>query len=551
MPGPEEPPSADLDAVLDFWRSEQAHSAAERNGPPVRFVLDFRAPEASDGPSIEALVGGELGLTSIVEPLFEEGEAEARFYLLTFPGATRPDRADLFEVAAHLRRVTGAEVVEPDLGTDYFQCETLDSPPPGSPESADWARWCWAGADDLPNDRDWAFQLLRTADAWAYSRQSGRPSEGAGILVFQPDTGIIDRHVELPDRLYADPRAANFVERGSREALDPARRGNAGHGTGTASVIISSAAGRMRGVAPAASLVPVRCIERVAVFDQSAVARAIDHSRRSGAHVISLSLGGVFSRALHEAVRRAVADNVVLVAAAGNCIGTVVWPARYEEAIAVGGVNARLEAWRGSSSGPAVDFSGPAEFVLRANARSPEDGEESVTGGQGTSFAAALTGGVAALWLAHHGRDRLIGLLPDGRTLQDMFRALVRKTATAAGTLDPDSFGAGVVDARALLEADPARAFAGMESAAPAPAAGEDLESLVADAFGRSGFETVAPALADDQHAQEIACAALDRLRARRTLRAHVEALPPPALSPALRARLAGGVLALRGHGHG
>lgn len=551
MPDTGEPTSADLEALLDFWRSQQRGAATARKTLPVRFVLFFPAAEAANGAEIEARVGGTFGLAVTAAPLFQEGDDEAHFYLLTVPEASRPDRADLFEIAARLRRLTGAEVVEPDLGTDYFQCETLDSPPAGSPESADWARWCWAEADDRPSDRDWAFAQLRVRESWAYSRQSGRPSQGAGILVFQPDTGIVARHPELPDRLYADPRAANFVEPGRREALDPACRGNAGHGTGTASVVISSAAGRMRGVAPAATLVPVRCIERVVVFDQSPVARAIDHSRRSGAHVISLSLGGPLSRALQEAVRRAVADNVILVAAAGNCIGTVVWPARYEEAIAVGGINSALEAWRGSSSGPAVDFSGPAEFVLRADGRHPEDGEQSVSGGQGTSFAAALSAGVAALWLAHHGRERLIGLLPPGRTLQDMFRRLVRKTATAAGTLDPRDFGAGVVNAQALLEADPAEAFAGAEAASCRSPAGGDLEALVAEAFGPLGLEAAAAALSDPQHAPEIACAALDRLRARRTLRAHVEALPPPALSPTLRARLAGGVLAFRGQGHG
>ena len=247
----------------------------------------------------------------------------------------------------------------------------------------------------------------------------------------------------------------------------------------------------------------------------------------------------------------AVADNVILVAAAGNCIGTVVWPARYEEAIAVGGVNAALRAWRGSSSGPAVDFSGPAEFVLRANARHPDDGEENATGGQGTSFAAALTSGVAALWLSHHGRGTLIGLLPEGRTLQEMFRALVRKTARAAGTLDPEAFGAGVIDARALLEADPATAFAGVEAAVPATSPASDLRALMADAFGPSGLEAAATALDEGQHAPELACAALDRLRARRTLRAHVESLPPPGLSPSLRAHIAGGAVSLRGQGHG
>lgn len=536
----------DLDMLLDYWRGEQKQAGEGGGEASVRFVLEFAGSDKAEGPSLTGDLKERLALRCEVEPLFPEGEAEARFYLVSIPDASRPDRADLFEMAALLRRITGADVVEPDLGTDYFECEAAERPASGTPESADSAAWCWAGAADSPEDRDWAVATVKVGEAWAYSRAKQRPADGEGILVFQPDTGIVARHVELPEGLHAHSKAANFVERGSAQALDPARRGNAGHGTGTASVVISPTAGRMKGVAPAATLVPIRCVERVAVFDQSRVAQAIEHARRQGAHVITMSIGGVMSRALHEAVRRAVRDNVILVAAAGNCIGTVVWPARYEEAIAVGGINSALKAWRGSSSGPAVDFSGPAEFVLRANGLHPGDGDECATGGQGTSFATAITAGVAALWLAHHGRDELIRLLPRGRTLQDMFRALVQKSATTVAGLDPDEFGAGVVNARALLEADPATAFAGVESAGSTRSVEADLTAMIADAFGSAGLETVGPAIVDEQHEAELACMALDRLRARRTLRAHVEALPPPALSPSLRARFAGDVASLR-----
>ena len=95
---------------------------------------------------------------------------------------------------------------------------------------------------------------------------------------------------------------------------------------------------------------------------------------------------------------------VVVLAAAGNCAIVVVWPARYDEVIAVAGINVRNEPWRGSCRGGAVDISAPAEFVPRAK-RNPADGggPNVVAGGQGTSFAVAITAGVAALWLGHHG----------------------------------------------------------------------------------------------------------------------------------------------------
>ncbi|MHC2743690.1 hypothetical protein ACVMFA_009499 [Bradyrhizobium liaoningense] len=59
-------------------------------------------------------------------------------------------------------------------------------------------------------------------------------------------------------------------------------------------------------------------------------------------------------------------------------------------------------------------------------------------------------------------------------------------------------------------------------------------------------MEAAGPVVEDRQHAAELACAAFDRLRAARTLRAHVESMPPPLLSPTLRAKLGPGIETLR-----
>jgi hypothetical protein len=182
---------------------------------------------------------------------------------------------------------------------------------------------------------------------------------------------------------------------------------------------------------------------------------------------------------------------VIVLAAAGNCVRLVVWPARYDECIAVAGTNSADRMWKGSCRGSAVDISAPAQNVLKANAaRGGAVGQ-----GQGTSFAVALTAGVAALWLAHHGRADLIAAArARGETLQDMFRRLVRATARRPAGWDTFQLGAGIADARALLEADlgagrdretvllpdpdtePGFAVAGLVAEAVAPEAAEDPE---------------------------------------------------------------------------
>ncbi|MCW2823076.1 MAG: putative peptidase and in,kexin, sedolisin family, partial [Marmoricola sp.] len=120
----------------------------------------------------------------------------------------------------------------------------------------------------------------------------------------------------------------------------------------------------------------------------------------------------------------AVNADVIVLAAAGNCIGLVVWLARSHECIAV----AR------------VDISAPAEKAWRATV--PNGSGQ----GQGTSLAVAPAAGPAARWLHHHGQD-------------------------------PFSMGAGIVDGPALLsvtdfeldrERESAAAAAGLrENAAP------------------------------------------------------------------------------------
>ena len=284
-------------------------------------------------------------------------------------------------------------------------------------------------------------------------------------------------------------------------------------------MVAARPAGKMIGSAPESTLTPIRCVTSVAVFDQSPVAAAVDYARRKGAHVITLSLGGVWSSALHAAVQRAAIENVIVLAAAGNCVATVVWPARYAEVIAIGGVNKNDKPWRGSCSGAEVAISAPAEFVPRAKRSAPTDPLDVVDGGQGTSFAVALSAGIAALWLAHHGRDRLISLLKPGETLSARFRALLAATARVPQGFDTANFGAGIADADRLLATDPA--------SISAPAAGSELvgdrfvsvKSLLGETtpgLGLEGAVTATAAFDWHRHALEASYLALRTARARK-----------------------------------
>jgi len=493
----------------------------------LRIVLEVKG-QPSDNDLLQALVN-EFHFDMQLGPLFGGfgdqpkgvGQGLERFRLLRIPGVALSDLpGPPFPLAYAIADTLGLVSAEPDLETDFF---------PDGPLREEGLEFfggsltdCWAPDADDPthgglDNMYWALDKIKARAAWEYSETNGgQASYGQGVRVYQPDTGVSE-HQELEPGMLRRDIGWNFVEQ-QADPLDPLQGGhNPGHGTGTASVVASRVAGRMAGSAPKAELVPVRCITSVVRFNQSPVAAAVDFARRSGGHVITMSLGGVWSAALHEALRTAIAQNVIVVAAAGNCWPSVVWPARYDEVIAVGGTNIKDEAWRGSSRGPEVDICAPAEFVPRACRNTPSAPKDLVTGGQGTSFAVALVAGVAALWLAHHGRDKLIASLAPGETLQDRFKRLHQATAQPLPLLPPGCFGSGLVDAEALLRADLGTPVAGdhLEMVAAATDRFKSLKTIVAPEAAEEHLEALPTKAAFDwaKYGLEIAWLALAKSR--------------------------------------
>jgi hypothetical protein len=145
---------------------------------------------------------------------------------------------------------------------------------------------------------------------------------------------------------------------------------------------------------------------------------------------------------------------VIVMAAAGNYYPWVVFPAAFDETIAVAACNADRLPWKSSAKGAAVDFTAPGEsvWVARTNgdAQQPEFG---VGMGSGTSFAVAHSAGAAALWLAFHDREQLIKKYGE-KNLSAVFKELVTNAAvkTPMGW-DTDRYGAGILDAAGLLAA--------------------------------------------------------------------------------------------------
>jgi hypothetical protein len=251
------------------------------------------------------------------------------------------------------------------------------------------------------------------------------------IRIAHLDTGYDPDHRTLPQHLRRDLQR-NFVKGDGApdDATDRARNlpliSNRGHGCGTLSLL---AGNRLDGSAPGwtgfadfvggaalAQIIPIRIANSVVRFTTGTMVQGFGYAIEHDAHVLSMSMGGVASRALVDAVNLAYDRGLVLVTAGGNNFAhlpspkSIVFPARWRRVLAACGVMANGRAYAGLGGVTMQGNFGPdAKMDTALGAYTPnvpwaQIGCANIVDmdGAGTSAATPQVAAACALWLAEH-----------------------------------------------------------------------------------------------------------------------------------------------------
>jgi type VII secretion-associated serine protease mycosin len=261
-------------------------------------------------------------------------------------------------------------------------------------------------------------------------------STGKGVIVGVIDTGVDGGHPDLTGRLLPGLDLSFRQRPDALEDLD-------GHGTAMAGLIAAN--GQALGIAPDATILPIRHTAAGAVGDARRQAQGIEWAVDNGATVLCLAFAGPEPDILLEqAIRYALAHDVVVVAGVGNTPKDegLVYPAAYEGVVGAAGVDRDGNHAPISVISPAADLAAPAVDIMTPQTRTVFPSGYART--RGTSDATAIIAGVAALIRAKY---------PE-LSAEDVINRMIA-TADDRGAPGRDNeYGHGIVNPLAALTAD-------------------------------------------------------------------------------------------------
>jgi len=248
-----------------------------------------------------------------------------------------------------------------------------------------------------PNEPDYGalqadyMDLISAEAAWDIT------TGNSSVLVAVIDSGILTTHEDLNTNVVA---GWDFID------SDATPDDNNGHGTMVAGIIgaVGDNGTGIAGICWNCQIMPLKVLDQWGYGNTQGLIDALEYARTASADIINLSLGQTaYDAALEAACDNAAADGSLLIAAMGNVSqaqyvdkDTIMYPAAFYSVMGVGAVN---------SEGSIADFSVIGSYPYTTEITAPGvdivstyiGSDSEYRAGDGTSFAAPMVSGVAAL----------------------------------------------------------------------------------------------------------------------------------------------------------
>lgn len=207
-----------------------------------------------------------------------------------------------------------------------------------------------------PNDPQtlgWEIIKFNITEAWKYS-------DGEGVVCAVLDTGCDLDHDDLKNSLVD---GQNFVEKNT-SPID-----KNGHGSHVSSTIAASNNGKgMVGVAPKTKIMPVKVLGNSGTGSVGSIVEGIYWAAdQSSVNFITMSLGSSGSQpAIEKAIAYANSKGKIIFCAAGNSGPNtdIMYPAKYDNTMAIGAIDENLQRTSFSCSGDSLDFLAPGHNIM-------------------------------------------------------------------------------------------------------------------------------------------------------------------------------------------
>lgn len=231
----------------------------------------------------------------------------------------------------------------------------------------------------------WGVDRIDAEKVWPISAANN-------IKVAVVDTGINLSHTDLKNNIKGGVNTINSKKNSNDDN---------GHGSHVAGIIaaVNNSVGVV-GVGHEIDLYSVKVLGANGSGYVSDIIEGIQWSMNNGMNVVNMSLGTTSDVvAFHDAVIAAKNAGIVVVSAAGNSgpgDNTVIYPAKYEESIAVAATNSSDGQPSWSSRGTEVDIAAPGNYIYSTY----KNGTYATL--SGTSMSTPHVAGAAAMVLATH-----------------------------------------------------------------------------------------------------------------------------------------------------